>query len=327
MERIVILGNKTEWCDLALSDRKKYSNITFYNFNYPCRANSLQYKIARVLLSPALNKKVKLPFHGLCYSGFCKNMFQKDETGILLIYDRNILANNREFLQYMRKHRKNVKLVYMFTNIIRLSGAGDNGFIDELKHYYDIVYAFDPMDAQEKGFHYSPLIYSSNSMDVQPENNVFYVGKAKDRYPMLVSVFQKLEALGIPKKFFVFGVDESEQIEAQDIVFNQLLPYETCIRNIQAASCILDIIQGNSSGFTIKVCEAIFYNKLLITTNQNIKQMPFYDERFILVIRDADDIQPSFFKNWDQVQYNESGQAFFSLDGFIQRMRNDLNLS
>jgi hypothetical protein len=252
-------------------------------------------------------------------------MFPTDEPGILMIYDRNILANNKEFLQYVRNHKKNVKLVYVFTNIIRLSGAGENGFIDDLKHYYDAVYAFDPMDSDEKGFQYSPLIYSANPMEVKPENKVFYVGKAKDRYPMLISVFRKLEELSIPKSFFVFGVDTGNQIEAHDIVYNQLLPYKTCVRSIQQSSCVLDIIQGNSSGFTIKVCEAIFYNKLLITTNQNIKQMPFYDDRYILVIRDADDIKPDFFENWDQVNYNESGKSFFSLDRFIQRMRADLN--
>ena len=37
-----------------------------------------------------------------------------------------------------------------------------------------------------------------------------------------------------------------------------------CLENIKASNCLLDIIQGDSSGYTIKVCEAIFYNKLLI---------------------------------------------------------------
>ena len=199
-------------------------------------------------------------------------------------------------------------------------------YLDKLNDWYDVVYAFDLEDSKKYNFKYFPLIYSYNHIDVKEKNQVFYVGKAKDRYNMLMNCYDKLEELGINRKFYIVDVPEENQKHKDEIQYNKFLTYNECLKNIQESSCLIDIIQGESTGFTIKTCEAVYYDKLLITTNQNVKNAPFYDERYILVINSAEDITKEFFEKAGQVKYSDEGKAYFSVDTFLNKLYKDLSI-
>jgi hypothetical protein len=267
-----------------------------------------------------------LPLKKIWFSHFANSISnEKKEPILLVIYDRNKLANNIDFLDYLRNKFENIKLVYMFTNVARISGASANDFLDKLKDYYDVVYAFDPIDSTNYGFKYSPLLYSDNSFNgIVEKSCVFYVGNAKDRYPQLMDVYDRLKELGKGRKFFITGVPDSETRRDDGVCYNTPIPYRKCLESIQSSTCLLDIIQGNSSGFTIKVCEAVYYNKLLITTNKNLKKLPFYDERFIKIIDSAKDISPDFFEYEGKVRYERAAIDYFSIPTFVKMVLNDI---
>lgn len=328
MNNIVILGNGNDWCEKSLNDFSYMNNVKIINSKYLCEIKGITKYLAKIHFSYRINKIIKLPFKFLWFKKIKNNISRTNiEDLIIIIYDRSLFANNVKFLNYLRKEFKNCKLVYMFTNIVNISGAGDNNFVYRLNEFYDVVYAFDPADAKKYNFKYSPLIYSYNKLDVESENKVFYVGKAKDRYPMLINVFEKLKNLNIKRKFYIFEVKSDEQKYTDEIIYNQYISYNECLKNIQGSECLLDIIQGNSEGFTIKVCEAVFYDKLLITTNKNIKNLPFYDEKYICVIESADDLCEDFFENAGQVKYSKEGKEYFSVKKYLNRLYMDLNIT
>lgn len=326
-EKIVILGNGQDWCEKSLTDFKKMENVKIINSKYLCNFNKILSYFIRIHFSYKLNKIVKLPFKSIWFKSIIKNIGEtNDENIIFIIYDRSFLANSEEFLRYLRKKYKNCKLVYMFTNIVNISGAGDKKFVSKLNQYYDIVYAFDPEDAKKYNFRYSPLIYSLNPMNVKEKNQVFYVGRSKDRYSMLIQAYEKIKQLNIDRNFYIFGVPEKDQKYTDEIQYNKYISYDECLKNIQQANCLIDIIQGNSCGFTIKTCEAVYYDKLLITTNENVKNAPFYDERYILVINSAEDITKDFFNNVEKVKYSKEGKAYFSVDTYLKNLYKDLEI-
>ena len=326
-EKIIILGNGQDWCEKSLADVKKMKNVELINSKFLYNFNKFFELLIRIHFSYKLNKIVNLPFKSIWFKSITKDIDKmSNENTIFVIYDRNILANNTKFLKYLRNKYKNCKLVYMFTNIANISGASDNNFVLKLNEYYDIVYAFDPEDAKKYNFKYSPLLYSANPINEQEKNKVFYVGRAKDRYEMLINTYEKLKQLNIDRDFYIYGVTDKEQKYTDEIKYNKYISYEECLKNIQQSSCLIDIIQGNSTGFTIKTCEAIYYDKLLITTNQNVKNTPFYDERYILVINSAEDITEDFFKNVGNVKYSEKGKKYFSIDRYLTNLYKDLNI-
>ena len=153
---------------------------------------------------------------------------------------------------------------------------------------------------------------------------VFYVGQAKDRLPGLLSCFEKLKQLGIKTDFHIANVKEEDIKYSDEIIYNKFMTYAECVDSIQKATCLIDVIQGESTGLTIKTCEAVCYDKKLITTNKHVVEYPFYDPRYIRVVESPDDIDESFFIENRDVHYSEEGKAYFSADSFLKRVEDEL---
>lgn len=320
----VILGNGEEWCKLCLSEILDKENVSLCNSLFPVKRKISQ-KIAKLYFR--INKIIKLPFKKLWYSKFCKNLRLNEKDNFnLIIYDWNRLGNDIKFLDYVKKHFPNVKLAYVFTNIVKITGAATNKFVDKLNLYYDTVFAFDETDAKKYNFFYLPLAYSENKVEAQTKrNDVFYVGRAKDRLNMLLETYEYLSDLGLCCDFNIFGVDSGEMKYTDEITYNKYMSYNEAIQRIKNSNCLIDIIQGDSTGLTIKTCEAIFYNKKLITTNKNLKNSIVYDERYMLVIDKSEDISLDFFKNNLEVNYSKKCRDYFSAERWLKKIENILN--
>ncbi len=61
------------------------------------------------------------------------------------------------------------------------------------------------------------------------------------------------------------------------------MEYKEYLQRLDKSKCLLDVLQGESRGFTLRV-EALVYGKKLITTNSEILNAPFYDARQFLYI-------------------------------------------
>lgn len=324
--KVVVLGNESDWLNYCLKDFDKYENVKTFNNRFPCDGKILSL-LLKVHYSEKIRKYVNLPFKGIWFKLFSNNISDDPNKNlVIVVYDRNRLGNNADFLRCLRTRYKRISLVYMFTNVVRISGAMENGFVEKLSDFYDIVYAFDPKDSTKYGFQYSPLLYSycDNIKITNNKHDIFYVGRAKDRLTSLLKVFQRFNQLNQKTVFYIFGVESNKQFYKDKIIYNKMLSYRQCLEYIKNSSCLLDIIQGDSYGYTIKTCEAIYYDKLLITTNQEIKKAPFYKKDYILVINDENDIKEDFLKKDTTVLYSEEDKAYFSIESFLNRLEYDL---
>lgn len=326
MKKLIILGNGCDWCDKSLVKLKQYEGVKFINSYLPTDS-SLAKTFGKVQFAFSTNRKIKIPLKKLWYKSFLKKMgiYQnyKDEICIL-IYDHNVLGNEFDFFQYIRKNYPNIKIAYIFTNIVKYSGAMENDYVHMLNNAYDVVFAFDLEDAKKYGFNYSPLIYDPDEECFQNKerNSVFYVGQAKDRLEKILEVYERLKVLGVDSDFHISKVKESDIKYPGEIEYNKFLTYENCVERIKASSVLLDVIQGDSVGLTIKVCEAVAYNKKLITSNVHVKNCPFYDPNMIHVLDDEEDLEVSFFDS--SASYKEDSIKFFSADTFWEKLWSSL---
>lgn len=325
MNKFVVFGNGTEWLRYSLNDfaALEYKLIQGTNIFQ----NNVLNKLMKCHFSLRANQRFNLPLKSIWYKSICKVIsYELDDSPIFIFYDWNVLGYDYNFLKYLRIYFPNVKLIYIFTNISKVSGARKTNKIDSLSDHYDMVYAFDKSDSVKYGFREQPLLYSYNIANKLPQNSdVFYIGNAKDRLGMLHKVYKKIESYGLSQDYYIVGVSEEDKINSS-IVYNSPISYGEVLKHIESSSCLIDIIQGESEGYTIKVCEAIFYNKLLITTNERIKDAPFYNSNFILVIKSENDIPKSFFENASRVNYSDQDRSYFSINRFIHILENDLNV-
>ncbi len=273
--KYIILGNNYGWCKFTHAIAERTDNVKYFDEYLPVRG-SLRKKLVHIHYSNTFNKHFNLPLKKIWYDHFYKVLGLCDDSDIvLIIYDNNKLCNDVAFLEAVRRRFPKIVLVYMFTNIVAKSRAIENDFVSKLNKYYDMVFAFDRVDSDKYNFYYSPLVYSPDiSVRSNPASqgydSVFYIGNAKDRVDMLHSAYKRLKALGLKCDFHIVGVPQEKQLSEESIIYNESLPYDDVLNHIQNASCLLDVIQGDSTGLTIKVCEAVYFNKKLITTNKDV---------------------------------------------------------
>lgn len=324
IERYCVLGNGEGWC--SNSARGLISNKKGRFINGIPLTDHFSVNVLKKCYSP----KVPFVIKGILYSLFNARIidsfnFSYLENSCLIIYDWNPLGCDEPLLKKIKKRYPKLSLVYVFTNVVRITGAAKVGYINKLKDWYDVVFAFDPEDAKKYGFLYSPLIYDADpsyqrESKESKEDLVFYVGQAKDRLPSLLSCFEKLKKIGVKTDFHIANVKEDNIRYADEIIYNELMTYEECVNSIQKATCLIDVIQGESTGLTIKTCEAVCYDKKLITTNKHVVEYPFYDSRFIKVVESPDDIDESFFRENKDVYYSKESKRYFSSDAFLERL-------
>lgn len=244
----------------------------------------------------------------------CNVLNIQKHPSVLLVYDWHPISYSPLLIRFLKEKYSDLTVVYCFTNVVRVSGAKQFCLIDSLKTTYDQIYAFDPKDAKKYGFQYSKLIYAPGKFYEVPrektEYDLFYIGKAKDRYPILIEILKKAKSEGLKCKFFITGVPEEDQYEDKDITYNKRLSYGEVLEYIMRSNCIVDAIQRDSCGLTIKTCEAIVLGKKLITTNHTVKEEPFFRESNILIYDEFKSIKE--FINRPFITYSNSDKYEFS---------------
>ena len=55
-------------------------------------------------------------------------------------------------------------------------------------------------------------------------------------------------------------------------------------------------MQEGGNGYTLRTCEAVAYNKKIITNNKILKDSEFYDENMMLIFQNIEDIDINFIK-------------------------------
>lgn len=326
-KRLIIACNGTDWGEKSLSLLKKNESVFICNQKIPINGR-IKSILARGHFSYTINERINLPFKSMWFRSIddaLKVDVEEGEDKYLLFYDRNRAGGEESYLRHLRKKYPHYKYIYIFTNIVKHSAAGEHNYLNRLNDWYDVVFAFDPEDAKKYNFSYSPLIYDADpsykkAEKESSENLVFYVGQAKDRLDGLLSCYEKLISLSIKSDFHIANVPEGQMKYADDIVYNKFISYDEAVDSIQRATCLIDVIQGDSTGLTIKVCEAICYDKKLITTNKHIADYPFYDPRFIRIVESPDDIDEAFFNENRDVHYPEEGKRYFSAESFLERL-------
>lgn len=314
--RYIILSNGNEWCYYSWRGYlSKHPEVDFLRDGNPIRRNRLFKWLWKKHFSPRRGKFLSF-FRKLWHPFIVKGLrLSREEKTIFLTYDWNLLTTDLGFYKAIKKKYPNVTLVYMFTNIVRFTGSTSYGILNNLNSVFDYVFAFDKEDASKYGFLYSPLIYTSND-DVKPSSHMtdlFYVGKAKDRLSQLLAIYEKAIAEGLSCDFNIVDVPVNDQKYKDGIVYNKPLSYRDVLSRIKSTRCLVDAIQGDSVGLTIKTCEAVVCGKKLVTTNEHVKEECFYHPGNIMVLKDGTQI-PSLkdFLDLDKVQYSDEAKFEFA---------------
>ncbi len=179
--------------------------------------------------------------------------------------------------------------------------------------YFDIVKTFDKEDAKKYGLEYLPLFYTKRYDDVAKNKQsrrydiVFYGAYHSDRLESIkhIDEFCKKNNLIFRYHLYItkmafFRLFCLRKIKIQDLQY--LKTYSVKIDDIldiyKKSFAILDIELNIQNGLTMRTFESLGAQLKLITTNINIKNEPFYNDKNITILNRNDlKIDLEFFQN------------------------------
>ena len=171
------------------------------------------------------------------------------------------------------------------------------------------LFSFDLHDCTQENMIHIQEPFSLHNFTEKPnaEYDVMFVGAAKDRLVKILNVYKVLRQKGFKTDFHIVGVRDTEQLFADDIVYNKPLNYKEVLQHVIKSRCVLEILQKNASSPTTRYSEALIFNKFLITDCAYFKDRDDIPENVIYFdqIKDIDwsklntdlkNVNPKFLK-------------------------------
>lgn len=192
----------------------------------------------------------------------------------------------------------------------------------------DLVYSVHPDDCKKYGFHYHPLVYSAPHKNADTDEkrlyDLYYLGSGTDRTEFLARIADRCRKSGIRTEFHVVS-GQVQSVTDEDIHFHvKPLSYEENEQMIRSARCMLELMHEGFQGATQRYMEAVIYGKKLLTNNDHVTELEFYDPRYIRVFHSVEEIEPEFLLSEKDVDYGYHGE--YSPVCFIDRISRQLNM-
>lgn len=279
------------------------------------------YRVYQWLSKHHLKNKYTHDIINQLLSGFIFDIHQVKKNDILVF--SNISITFLSFSTLIKLKSKGIRLVLFF-----IDSLSNTNTIIALKIHqkikFDLVYTFDCEDANKYGFIHYYTMYSNlfDEPTSSPIYDVIYNGSNKGRYEILKTFILSNPQLNIWSN--MIGITTMEQKDAH-ISSSSSVDYKESIKQVLRSRCILDIIvDPKQTGLSLRVYEAVVYNKKLITNNPSIFNFPYYNPQYMKFTKDFKDIEDSFYNENISVDYRYNGD--FSPVNFIRHIRRQLCL-
>ncbi len=281
--------------------------------------------IRRVHQSHKLNKIVKLPYGDIWYS----SLFKLIAPDTCIIFDTGALSMvSLKFLKKIKSTGINTKMIVIVVDSLHGSSEHIPLAMPNIFGFpWDAIFSYDKNDCKEFGFHYlGPTIYSKleGIQEGKTESDLYFVGRNKaGRNNFVIQLYKRCMDIGIKTNFeLVDGSKNSDvmNLEYQDglTFYDKDLPYENVVSSVLSTNCILEVVAKGQLVQTARYYEAVCYNKKLLTNNPNIKELPFYDSRYMKSFETIEDIDFEWVKKKEVINYHYKGE--FSPNHILEKL-------
>lgn len=212
------------------------------------------------------------------------------------------------FLSFLKENNSGIQFIYYTYDSFKNNSNG----LDNLS-FFDKKFTFDKADAETYKMSFRPLFYAPEYAEINSENvhikyDLSFVGTAhSDRYQISQILKARCDKMGLkmfnfyysPSKIlFYFKKMFDKHFSAFDrnkINFKSL-SHQEIIELYRNSKAILDINHPGQNGLTMRTFETLGARRKIVTTNQNIRYYPFYNENNILIIdRNSPSVSIDFF--------------------------------
>lgn len=192
------------------------------------------------------------------------------------------------YILYLKSKYPNAKFVCYYQDIIK----SFKGYLhpNNVKNIFDLVVSYNRQDALNFNICYYPTSYSVNPQDIcktKIDNDVYFLGKAKDRGELILNLAKQLNSINMRCDFNILDMPDilKEKIPGVKYI-SKPLSYSDNIEHLKRSLAVLEIMQGGADGYTFRTWESIAFNKVLLTNNNYIlNDREFYDDQYTILIQ------------------------------------------
>ena len=192
------------------------------------------------------------------------------------------------------------------------------------------VWTFMEEDAKKFGFKYGATFYNpqlqklavghhtpKGTNNMKEDGNLLFIGTDKGRKGFLLSLKDKLKPLGIKCDFRI--VDNFKSLYNKD--YSREVDYFTLCQLTQRACALLDVVQRNQSGLTLRFMEGLLFDKKVVTTNHSIiENQDFGKNPNIYVLTSNNINELNTFLKKPTIVYPQWMKEKYSFEKWLERL-------
>lgn len=286
MYNYIIFQTPSDYYNISYSDLYSRKDVIYKDKFLPKSLKIVEF-LYRVHHSKKINSFLSLPFKNIWFSSYFKNSFCNNLPFCFIFNARWMqYPCYKEYVSYLRKLYNNAKFVCFYQDLVDTHIGAEPVTISNLFH---LILSYDKGDAEKYNLIYHPTVFSNYRIDNDesiPESDVYFIGQAKDRFELIKDIFYSLTEKGILCDFYLSGVTAQKQINEKGLNYIDKMSYIQNLKHVFRTKCILEIIQGNARGSTIRAWESIMYDKKLLTNNISVVNDFYYDVNYIRLWND-----------------------------------------
>lgn len=232
-----------------------------------------------------------------------------EEYDIIIIHANQI---NRTVPRTLRKKGFDHRIIYWYWNPVCNSISPK-----KISRKYCELWSFDVNDCKKYDMKYNSTYYFNclNAIENDVIYDMFFIGRDKGRYETIRCLESEIQSMGYSTNFMIIKNATSPSFG----MFSKFLPYKDVIDFVKKSKCIVEFNQEGQMGLSLRVMEAIFYDKKIITNNHSIKNEVFYDENRIFIINDYNHKDIKKFINLDYCKIDDSIKEYYDFKNWISR--------
>lgn len=308
------------------SDMSELENFSLHYAKLKHYKPTLLWKIIRKIL-----KNIKIRNKSKFYE-ISNIKIKEDEEYYILMVSDTLLIYDENMINEINRN-KNVHISLLLLNSMDASSESLIKVKDKFKLIdFDFILTFDYNDSIKYNFKYLGLTYYSKPKDIKQsdkKSDIYFVGRLKgNRTDTLLNAFENFEKNNVRCNFNI-QLKNNEIYEEQKHFgkinyYKKFIPYEEVVAETVSSNCIFEVLQENQFGQSLRYFEAVCFNKKLLTNNPNIKELPFYNEKYMKIFNSVDDIDCEWVKKEETIdyKYNNEFSPIYLLDKIDELYQN-----
>lgn len=242
-------------------------------------------------------------------------------------YDKSVLkATNKivvfeplcksTYVEWLRRKKPDADIVFWYWNI-----AKNTVCPDEIMDVWCRKYSFARMDCANYNMKFNPLpyFYEIDGGSQEKKYDIVFVGKDKGRMPALLELRDRFDRMKLKTKFVISPTHSYDKHPE----YSPTISYMESVKLGNRSKAVLDYIEVNNSGQSLRVIEALFQKEKIITNSILISDYDFYCPENIFIL-DKDDM--SRLEEFLNTPYKEIAPEIiqrYDFDSVIERFFTD----